>query len=45
MDSLRDCAPWFGFDSLQASVRLTWIADEIVPLGLALIVHEKVSGF
>ena len=44
MDSLRDCAPWFGVDSLQASVQLTWIADEIVPLGLALIVYKLVSG-
>ena len=40
--SWQDRTHWFGIDSLQASVRLTSIADEIVPIGSALIVYKLV---
>ena len=43
IDSLQDRAHWFGIDSLQSSVWFTSIADEIVPIGLALIIYKLVS--
>ena len=36
---------WFGIDSLRPCVCADLIAEEIVSIGLALIVYEVVSGF
>ena len=40
---MRSCPLVWHQDSLRASVRLTSIAYDIVPIGLALIVYELVS--